>query len=1028
MKKITAIKLFLSTIASFILLLGSVLAPSAARAESSPWSSDSLYGCVGHSISDFITDSQPDSPFVVSMGVLPPGLNLDVNTGIISGSPTAIFSGSFTISSANSNYPSTSYSALIDNVCRPEVTSVIPNKGSLAGGTRITIAANNLMNDATVNIDDAGTLIPVSITSRDANHIYALTPAFSNPGAVDYIVRNGDGSRVRVAGAFTYLPATSVEMYSTDGTGPITTINTVHFSHHSPDGFGEVKMLALHGFGAKSGDLSYSLNLQFDYHSDGSYNSVLNDMNVNCQNGPAVSISNSTPSYAPTNPGIVYRELEVQTGTLVGGAPYSCIPVGTYAMELHVFDNYGNSNYFYFTIVESPGAATQFLQPIIDGAVTFGTLHVAQPMADNPDDPNPGMGIRTDGDHATYSISSASPLIPDLAVQLTAGGKGGGGDPYISGIPTRSGTYSFEITASVAGANPSTYSHTFSGLVTYTDSSTVTFEGNGATSGSMSPQRNNYVTALTTNSYSRSGYTFNGWSTNPLGGGRIYTDRAEYEFDTNTNLYAQWVAISPTSHSITFNGNGATFGSTGPQTHAGPAPVMDSSFIRSGYLFDEWNTSPAGTGTIFDAGETYSFAQDLVLYAMWKLPSPTVAPGVIALVPHTVSYDGNGATGGSVSQQVSTSAAPLRPNTFIRPGYTFHDWNSTTNHTGLELDAGDIFSFDRDITFYAEWTKDPSVGIVISADSPLVINLLAGESKALDLVIRDSTGVSATVSVLIPAGIVSVDGQIRISPTGSASGFSQGLISLRVEILDLFGAVIPALLQPITLHFNTQLGENIVAKSEDGLIWTPVPLISGTTLSAGQLDGYYIDSTGGVVIVSGHLTEFGFKKAQSSAVNFASTFTNQKVGMKQSTLVSGGDGGGTIIYSTSTPKVCTIDSFGVITGNAIGTCVVEAMKVGDATYIQQSPSPISVVISAGASAPTPLAVLGHARIIINLGALYGQKVVQVQSLTMGANSYKTIQMLKLDKNGSGIVVGRFSSTSHIRVLSYGKSIAKVAVK
>ena len=73
---------------------------------------------------------------------------------------------------------------------------------------------------------------------------------------------------------------------------------------------------------------------------------------------------------------------------------------------------------------------------------------------------------------------------------------------------------------------------------------TVTFNANGGT-GSMTDQSANVPTALSANTFTRTGYTFTGWNTTAGGAGTSYADNATYPFSTDTTLYAQWSSISP---------------------------------------------------------------------------------------------------------------------------------------------------------------------------------------------------------------------------------------------------------------------------------------------------------------------------------------------------------------------------------------------------------------------------------------------------------------------------------------------------
>ncbi len=72
--------------------------------------------------------------------------------------------------------------------------------------------------------------------------------------------------------------------------------------------------------------------------------------------------------------------------------------------------------------------------------------------------------------------------------------------------------------------------------------STVTFNANGGT-GAMADQAASASSPLTTNVFTRSGYTFAGWNTAVNGSGTAYADGASYPFTANTTLYAQWTAV-----------------------------------------------------------------------------------------------------------------------------------------------------------------------------------------------------------------------------------------------------------------------------------------------------------------------------------------------------------------------------------------------------------------------------------------------------------------------------------------------------
>jgi M6 family metalloprotease-like protein/uncharacterized repeat protein (TIGR02543 family) len=68
---------------------------------------------------------------------------------------------------------------------------------------------------------------------------------------------------------------------------------------------------------------------------------------------------------------------------------------------------------------------------------------------------------------------------------------------------------------------------------------TVTFDSNGG-SGTMTAQAANLPTALTLNTFTRTGYTFAGWNTNAAGTGTNYANGATYDFSADITLYAKW--------------------------------------------------------------------------------------------------------------------------------------------------------------------------------------------------------------------------------------------------------------------------------------------------------------------------------------------------------------------------------------------------------------------------------------------------------------------------------------------------------
>ena len=99
---------------------------------------------------------------------------------------------------------------------------------------------------------------------------------------------------------------------------------------------------------------------------------------------------------------------------------------------------------------------------------------------------------------------------------------------------------------------------------------TVIFNNNGGT-GAMANEVNNVAAALTTDTFTRAGFTFAGWNTV----GDVYADGASYPFTADVTLFAQWTALP--NHTVIFNNNGGTGVMTNEVNNVAAALTTNSS-------------------------------------------------------------------------------------------------------------------------------------------------------------------------------------------------------------------------------------------------------------------------------------------------------------------------------------------------------------------------------------------------------------------------------------------------------------------
>jgi uncharacterized repeat protein (TIGR02543 family) len=217
------------------------------------------------------------------------------------------------------------------------------------------------------------------------------------------------------------------------------------------------------------------------------------------------------------------------------------------------------------------------------------------------------------GTSANPTISNTKVVVDSGTGTFTGTFSPGAGTHYVRAFATNSNGTSYGTQSQVTIAGPATY--------------TVSFDANGATSGSApSNQTKTAGSSLTLASNSgnlqKTGFTFAGWNTADDGTGTNYAEGASYTTDAGLTLYAKWAAV----FTITYNGNGSTGGSV-PTAQTGSGSVTLSgnsgSLVRSGYSFVGWGTTQADTTAL---SSSYNLTSNVTLYAVWTEVNATPIP------------------------------------------------------------------------------------------------------------------------------------------------------------------------------------------------------------------------------------------------------------------------------------------------------------------------------------------------------------------------------------------------------------------
>jgi uncharacterized repeat protein (TIGR02543 family) len=250
---------------------------------------------------------------------------------------------------------------------------------------------------------------------------------------------------------------------------------------------------------------------------------------------------------------------------------------------------------------------------------------------------------------------------------------------------------------------------------------TITYDGNGNTSGEVPVDINNYekeksaVLKKNVGRLAKTGYRFVGWCADKDGNGTRYAPEDTVQILGNTVMYAVWGQII--TYKITYDGNNNTGGMVPYDSVAHVAGndviVLSNSgaLTRTDYVFAGWNTSPDGKGTQLYPGNSFTIDSTVTLYARWTKETT-----------YTVSYDVNGSTSGAApvdnNHYVSGDFAIAASNSgnLSRSKYSFAGWNTKPDGSGTSYKAGELFSVISNITLYANWTLSKTYSITYNGN------------------------------------------------------------------------------------------------------------------------------------------------------------------------------------------------------------------------------------------------------------------------------------------------------------------------
>lgn len=156
-------------------------------------------------------------------------------------------------------------------------------------------------------------------------------------------------------------------------------------------------------------------------------------------------------------------------------------------------------------------------------------------------------------------------------------------------------------------------------------------------------------------------HSFLGWNTLADGDGISYADGAQFLFNSDLELYAQWRSITLDTFSFNVNGGSGTLASMSVspgQTILIPGQV---GMFRAGFVLTKWNTNANGSGTTYTIGEEVTATQSQLLFAQWSGHKPATLFGAIGTFK-----SGSSSLSAALKGQINRVAITIRSRKYLK--------------------------------------------------------------------------------------------------------------------------------------------------------------------------------------------------------------------------------------------------------------------------------------------------------------------------------------------------------------------------
>lgn len=323
--------------------------------------------------------------------------------------------------------------------------------------------------------------------------------------------------------------------------------------------------------------------------------------------------------------------------------------------------------------------------------------------------------------------------------------------------------------ATVLQANAITTANT-TYYASYSYTVTLTFNGNGATSGTAPSKvsgtaymqyngtKKGVSLTLPANPFARTGYTLdstNPWNSNSAGNGTAYKAKTAYSFTASATIYAKW---NVNTYTVTIKSNNTAYGNV-DKTSIANVPYNSAVTVSSNKITINGTTVTATPATK-TAQYTYTFTKWSVANGAKITGATTITATFSQTVnKYTVTFDANGGTTANPSTITKDYNAEIGTlPTTTKANYVFNGWY-TAKTGGTKIST--TTKVTANVTYYAQWTsaqaKIGSTYFATLADAVTYANNNSTSSHTIELLVNALT-ISSTLNINANITIKEVSG------------------------------------------------------------------------------------------------------------------------------------------------------------------------------------------------------------------------------------------------------------------------------